>query len=364
MQDIFVRNISANTVVRASVSTAGVGANQYSAAPVISETGRYVVFSSASSNLIDGRTITTGDQQLYMRDMVSNTTTILTEVSSGTFANSPTYASDVSSDGRFVLFRSYATNLGPTMSGGSHYNVFLLDRATNTTTWVNAVASGSTGGDPYDAHMSCDGSLIVFDGSASYLGLPGGSHFDVFLLDRRGGSRLTNITGSANGAAVSPRISCNGNYIGFSSYASNLDPITAGMTLYYHIYNYDRINDQFSLVDQTTGGVLANAPVGIAPTAPLFFSISDKGSSVFGSTATNLDAAATAGQRQLFIRDPNAGTTELLTRDSGGTEGDDESRIASISLDGKTAAYDSYATNLVSGDSNSQRDIFVSATGL
>jgi hypothetical protein len=368
--DVFVRDLSSSAVTRASVSTAGVSADHGANVPVISETGRYVVFTSTSSNLIDGRTISvSSNSQLYMRDTVSNTTTILTEISPGTFANDTTFPYDVSNDGRYVLFGSPATNLGPTITTtGWHYHVYLLDRATNAITWVDAQAPGAgSGNDTYDAHMSCDGSFIVFDSSASYLGVtPTSSHVDVFLLDRRGGSGLTNITSSANGAALNPRISCNGNYIGFASYANNLDPITAGMAIDYHAYLYDRINGQFSLIDQTSSGALANSALMHLSTDRFDLSLSDDGSAIFASQATNLDAAATSGGKQVFFRNQKAGTTELLTKDSSGVEGDGspQTRAISISLDGKLGAYESYSTNLVSGDTNSVRDIFVSETGL
>jgi hypothetical protein len=363
--DAFVRDLTSGAVTRSSVSTAGVGGDQNVTWAVISETGRYVVFSSAATNLLDGRSISPTYAQLYIRDTVSNTTNILTEVSPGTFANSSTTPYDVSADGRFVLFRSAATNLGPSITNGAHNNVFLLDRTTNTVTWVNAEAPGISGGtDPLNAQMSCDGSLIVFDANAYNLGMAYSPHLDVILLDRRGSDRLTNITASANNAAVNAHISCNGDYIGFASKANNLDPITAGMSVGYHGYLYDRINDQFKLVDQTSSGTLANANIMGLFSDAFYFNLSDNGAAVFRSTATNLDSAATSGQWQIYIRNTKTGTTELLTRDSGGTEGNGESRLVTLTADGKKAVYESYATNLISGDTNALRDIFVSDTGL
>ncbi len=364
--DVFVRDVVNNTTTRASVSTSGVSADQGGIMPAISETGRYIVFVSSSTNLIDGRTISTTYPQMYMRDTAAGITSILTEVSPGTFANSGSTPVNVSTDGRFVLFRSGSTNLGPTMTNGPHNNIFLLDRVTSAITWVNAQASGASNysNDSYDAAMSCDGSFIVFDSSASYLGLPSSSHVDVFLLDRRGGNHLTNLTASASGTALDPKISCNGNYIGLTSYANNLDPMTAGISLGYHGYIYDRINSQFKLVDQNSSSSIANTNIIYTTADPLYLSISDRGAAVFASYATNLDAVATSGVRQLYVRDPQAGTTELLTRDSTGTAGDDESRSVTLSLDGKLAVYESFATNLIGSDSNGVRDIFTSETGL
>jgi hypothetical protein len=364
--DVFVRDLVNNTVTRASVSTTGVSGNQPSFQPAISQTGRYVVFSSTASNLIDGRTITSSYAQMYMHDMAGGTTTLLSEVSAGTYANSNVSPTDVSADGRYVLFRSYATNLGPTITNGTHNNVFLLDTAASTVIWVNAQASGGTGygNDTYGAQMSCDGSFIVFDSIGSYLGATGSSHIDVFLLDRRGGNTLTNITASGTGAALYPKISCNGNYIGFQSSSTNLDPLSTGG---YHAFLYDRINSQFKVVDQNSSGSLANVPMVYLFSNQAFISLDDTGDVAFQSTATNLDTAATSGAAEVYLRNTAAGTTELLSRDSSGTAANSAgtgSTQPTISSAGKKAAYNSDANNLISGDTNSAADVFVSDTGL
>jgi hypothetical protein len=360
--DVFVRDVQGNTTTRVSVSTSGVQANGNSTTAVISETGRYVVFGSSASNLIDGRTISAVNQ-MYVRDTATNTTSILSEVSSGVFANATVSPMDVSTDGRFVLFMSQATNLGPSVGSG-YYNIFLLDRSTNSITWVNEPAAGSgyTGSNPYNASMSCDGSFIVLDGNASYFGLSYSPHLDVLLVDMRGGKKVTNLTGIANGAAVKPEISCNGNYVGFASYANNLDPLTAGLSINYHAFIYDRISNTFDLLDQNSSGVRANAYMMNTLFNPFYLSLSDRGTAIFRSDATNLATGATGSQ--LYLRDPKTGTTELLTRNSGVTQADSDSLYPVISLDGRVVSYESYATNLVSGDTNSQRDVFVSETGL
>ncbi|MDO9257911.1 MAG: hypothetical protein Q7U54_20520 [Bacteroidales bacterium] len=84
---------------------------------------------------------------------------------------------------------------------------------------------------------------------------------------------------------------------------------------------------------------------------------------VFVSSAT---FAGSAGKhRQIFWRDRNTGTTKLVSASASGQEGDGDSYYPAISGDGKTVAFESYSTNLVEGDKNGYRDIFVwhSATG-
>jgi hypothetical protein len=61
----------------------------------------------------------------------------------------------------------------------------------------------------------------------------------------------------------------------------------------------------------------------------------------------------------IFVRDQLAGTTELVSVDSGGAQGNGVSGWPSISADGRYVAFNSSATNLVPGDTNGQSDIFV-----
>ncbi len=73
----------------------------------------------------------------------------------------------------------------------------------------------------------------------------------------------------------------------------------------------------------------------------------------------------TGKHRQIFWRDRNTGKTILVSRGTKGEEGDNDSYAPSMSMDGRTVAFESNATNLVDGDKNGFKDVFVwaSATG-
>jgi hypothetical protein len=79
----------------------------------------------------------------------------------------------------------------------------------------------------------------------------------------------------------------------------------------------------------------------------------------FDSSATNLVPGDTNGFWDIFVRDRQTGTTERVSVDSGGTQGNNDSHSSSISADGRYVAFQSNATNLVSGDTNGYADIFV-----
>lgn len=88
--------------------------------------------------------------------------------------------------------------------------------------------------------------------------------------------------------------------------------------------------------------------------------ISDNGQVVaFYSDATNLVPNDTNGQRDVFVRDRGAATTELISQSTGGVFGNGASTAPSISADGRFVAFQSQASNLVPDDSNGVADIFV-----
>jgi Tol biopolymer transport system component len=78
----------------------------------------------------------------------------------------------------------------------------------------------------------------------------------------------------------------------------------------------------------------------------------------FVSYAAGLDGSL-GKNRQIFWRDRNSGETRLVSMGMNGAEGNDGSFAPSISADGQSVAFESYATNLVPIDTNKVRDIFV-----
>ena len=87
----------------------------------------------------------------------------------------------------------------------------------------------------------------------------------------------------------------------------------------------------------------------------------------FVSPAPDLVAGDTNGFWDVFVRDRQLGTTERVSVDSGGAQGNGESGFYShaypippaISADGRYVVFESAATNLVAADSNGVIDVFV-----
>ena len=89
-------------------------------------------------------------------------------------------------------------------------------------------------------------------------------------------------------------------------------------------------------------------------------SISDDGLLVvFSSDATNLVTGDTNGERDVFVRDRAADTTERVSVSDSEQQSDDRSSNGAVSGDGTKVAFASDATNLVSGDTNGGSDVFL-----
>jgi hypothetical protein len=112
------------------VNTSGAQANGYSGFAAISADGRYVAFNSNASNLVDGDT--NGAWDVFVRDRTLGSTMRASVSTDGTQGNNtpsldPGLFPSISAEGRFVAFSSKATNLVRRDTNGSE-DVFLRDR--------------------------------------------------------------------------------------------------------------------------------------------------------------------------------------------------------------------------------------------
>ncbi len=102
-----------------------------------------------------------------------------------------------------------------------------------------------------------------------------------------------------------------------------------------------------------SGGVQGNKASGVA-------AISANGRFIaFESFASNLVPGDTNGMEDVFVRDRQTGTTERVSLGSGGVQGNEVSAAAAISANGRFVAFESFASNLVPGDTNERQDVFV-----
>jgi len=221
--DIFVRDRLTNTTTRVSVDSAGNQGNSFSNSPSISADGRFVAFTSEASNIVPGDTNSKPD--IFVRDRLTNTTTRVSVDSAGNQGNDGSNSPSISADGRFVAFNSDASNLVPEDTNG-YRDIFVRDTLTNTTTLVSVDSAGNQGNFfSFTPSISADGRFVAFSSSAFNI-VPDSYAKDIFVRDT-----LTNTTTNVSadsagnpGEGDNPSISADGRFVAFDSSSSNIVP--------------------------------------------------------------------------------------------------------------------------------------------
>lgn len=347
--------VSAQVTQQVSVDSAGVQGDGDSYGGSISADGRFVVLVSSASNLALGDTNGTWD--VFVHDRQSGSTALVSVNSAGVQGDLASGGiSPISPDGRYVAFRSLATNLVPDDTNGN-LDVFVHDRENGETTRVSIGPDGRQGNQYSDgASLSADGRFVAFYSRASTL-VAGDTNvgLDVFVRDRQAG--VTSIV-SVDSAGVQgnthswePSISDDGRFVAFHSDATNLIPgDTNGKT---DIFVHDRQGGVTTRVSVSSAGVQGDHE-------SVLSSISADGRFVaFQSSASNLVSGDTNGWDDVFVRDRQLSTTTRMSVGWTGMQGNLDSWNPSISGDGLFVAFLSYATNLVPGDTNGWGDAFV-----
>ena len=352
--DVFVHDRVTGTTTRVSVDSAGGQGNAFSFKPKISDDGRFVVFESQASNLVAGDTNGTAD--VFVHDMQTGATTRVSVDSAGLEANAKCNDPAISGNGQFVAFVSNASNL---VSGDTNakLDVFVHDRQTGATTRVSVDSAGVEGNaNSVTASLSTDGRFVSFDSSATNL-VAGDTNAknDVFVRDRLTSTTtrvsLDSAAAQADNDSFESSISGDGRFVAFESQATNL---VAGDTNGVNdIFRHDRQTGTTIRLSLNSADVQGDA-VSRAP------SISADGLIVaFESSATNLVAGDTNGVGDIFVRDIVAGITTRVSHSVAGTQANNQSTSAAMSADGRFVSFRSYATNLVTGDTNAFSDVFL-----
>jgi Tol biopolymer transport system component len=369
VSDVFVRDLLKRTTTRVSISSSGIEGNQASYWPFISADGRYVTFTSDSDNLVDSDTNGFGD--IFLHDMKTGKTEMVSVAMDGNSGNDLSFWSSISSDGRYIVFMSQATNLLAADTNEA-WDIFMSDRTNGVTTIISNGYDGKQANSQSEYPViSANGRYVAFASDATNLveGDTNG-YRDVFEHDRETGKTIrvsvaSDGTQTDNGTQVfSISISSDGKFVAFSSLATTLVPDDTNKV--WDIFVHDRDKGETTRVSVSSDGLQADA-------GSYGVSISPDGRFVsFGSNATNLVPEDTNGVMDVFVHDRQKGQTLRVSVASDGTQGNESSGftlIASngidfaygplIASDGTTITFMSNASNLVVGDTNSNQDIFI-----
>lgn len=335
--DVFVSDQERQSVERMSVSSGGAEGNGASFNPSISADGRYVAFSSVATNLVPGDTNSVAD--VFLRDRVAKTTVRVSINSNGEQADmsrsraflpeSGCHIVALSANGRFVLFRSPASNLvGGDANLAADY--FVHDVKRRLTRRVNVSSSEEEGnGDSRQpvgiaqGAVSNDGRYVFFNSDATNL-VPRDTNGaeDLFVRDMVAGT-TRRVSVSSEGEEADEGV---GSSDPFSTY------VNLGLTAF---------------VEPQNSSQLAYSAT---PNARYV---------AFSADATNLVDGDANETTDVFTRDLTTGTTSLISVASDGERGNGASNSPVLSADGRFVAFRSAASNLVRGDTNAAEDIFV-----
>ena len=339
---------------RVSVDSAGNEGNSASADPSTSSDGRYVAFKSFATNLVAGDT--NGDADVFVHDRQTGATTRVSLHTDGTEGNLESNSPSISGDGRYIAFESFADSLVDDDTN-PFWDIFVHDRQTGITTRVSLHTDGTEGDGPsFDPSISSDGRYVAFESDADNLVVSdNGFYYDVYVHDRQTGTTTRVSDGLAgiqgNGHSYSPSISADGRYVAFESFAINLVAVDGNGTA--DVFVHDLQTGTTTRVSVASGGVEGNG----GSNSP---SISADGRYVaFGSDANNLVGADTNVKSDIFVHHWQTVTTTRVSVDSLGVQGNGDSNNPSISGDGRYVAFESLSTNLVAGDGNGFSDVFV-----
>lgn len=267
----------------------------------------------------------------------------------------------ISSDGCLIAFSSNASDLVNSDTNHS-LDVFVRDRCTTPhSTERVSVASDEqqANGSSWEPVISPDGRYVAFSSSATNL-ITGDTNgvSDIFVRDRQAGTTVRVSVHSSgqqgNKLSLHPSISDDGQIIAFVSEATNL--VSSDTNGVKDIFVHNRTNGANTTIRASVGpsGQQAN---GLSDNP----AISGNGRYIaFESIATNLVSGGLVNTTaDVFVFDRQTSITERISISRNGGDGNRESYDAAISTDGRYVAFESWARNLLANDTNGNKHIFV-----
>jgi RHS repeat-associated protein len=368
LADIFVYYPGTDRLELISENAAGTNsANAASTNPRVSPDGRYVMFESTARDLVPNGNST---RQLYVRDLLTQSTSVISVTNDGIAGNGASQAGWWSGDSTKVVFESFANNFS-TLDSNNYRDVYLRDLTAQTTTLLSTNREGTAAGNAqsYSPQISRDGNSVVFVSYAQdFIENDLTNIEDVYIRDLTTGSiEIASIDTdgvrqpTAHLSLTEDAISADGRYILFVTGAQGFAsmPTFNGNNLY--------------LRDRQLGTttVISTNATGEFGVGGFSGSITPDGRYItFVSNGGGIDTAGIDqnDEYDIFRRDMVTGVTELVTVNlTGDNGGDGLSVVPRMSDDGRYIAFFSDAGNLSQDlDTNQQlspavnrRDIFV-----
>lgn len=347
VEDVYLRTPGATRLLSRTGAAGAVG-NGASSDPDISGDGTTVAFSSQATNLsgADGNT----RDDIYTVPAAGGTPALQSrKVGAGAVGDQGSSHPSLSQTGRYVAFATAATNLfsaPSTTDANGHSDVLLRDTVADTNTNASLLSGGVTqlNGDSYLATISADGGSVVYASLAANVGAPG--QYQPVAVVRRTGTATTTVASRGNGAKGAvvwgdpSGLSADGNVVLFDTGA--LDPVYTDQ-VYARVVGTG-VTDQVSRRSAPALEDVADSDVSDVSADGRFTVVHS------GSRGLVPEVSSTEGYRHLYLRDGRTGALTLIDHAAGApsaSNGDSEG--TQISADGEIVAFTSSSTDLVGG---------------
>lgn len=344
---------------RVTLGPGGVQITDGATISALSRDGQHILMQSSAANIVAGQP--PGNSRAFLRDLASGAITHVSFRADAERIGDGAYDALSSSDGSVVVARASTDSFVAGDTNGM-YDAVRQDGRASAAQRVSvpsagfspAAANHNSGDWNHGFAASEDARYVAFGSLASNLVVGDtNSASDIFVRDRLLGTNERVSVGSDGTqgfcGSSEARISADGRYVVFQS-CTAFGPATPSVRM--DIYRHDRLTHTTTAVSVTPGGAMANS-------YSLFPTVSDDGRYVaFSSCATDLVADDGNGFCDIFVRDMQAGVTQLASPAHDGTGSNRDTYESRISGDGSTVALMSGATNLVTGDTNDDFDVF------
>ena len=347
--DVFLRDVINSTTTLVSINTNGVPGNGASRSSVMTPDGRYVAFVSSANDLTPGDTNQIAD--VFMRDLQSGITTLISVGATSTNPIIPlgsSEAPEITPDGRYVIFCSTAANLVSGVPAGG--DVYVRDLVSNTTTWASVDARSLV-----VSILGLSNTTSINHGISSngqYVVYEAGESSSTYALLLRynlvSGSTDLIYTNAAVTAANSD-MTPDGRFIAF---VANTNGNSGENTC---ICIWDAQSASITVASADLNGNVSNNALCDWP------SITPNGRWIaFLSSGTNLTPLMPDGNYHLYVRDVQNQTTTLLDLDTNGTgSAIGSGTVPRLTPDAHFAAFECADSSLVFNDRNRGVDVFV-----
>ncbi len=299
LSHIFVRDRQTRTTRVVDAAANGTLANGESGAPSLSADGRYIAFESKATNLVPG--VAVSRLQVFVKDMQTGSVTLASANIHGAIGDGTSVQPVITPDGHYVAFSSNASDLTPDVDTKNNYDVFRRDLRLGRTVKVSVSLSGPTKGNSLQPSISNNGRYVSFgSGARNLVTVPVAttSVQDIFVRDIVAGT-TTEASVAADGGAANSRselahLSADGSSVVFTSFASNLTVDDADNRE--DIFIRDLVHSVTTKVSSTATGDPLNAKNYVSSASP------DNSHVVFSSGTKAIQPNPT-GSLQLYERD-------------------------------------------------------------